>query len=67
MNRKRLIRQTIALVMMAVAALIFAASLFTGTGREDPEAAAVDFGKKVDRRMKVLDRYIDLALNGNPE
>ena len=66
MNKKRIIRQTVSLVMMAVAALIFAASLFTGTGREDPEAAAAEFGRRVEKRLQVLDRYIGQALEGDP-
>ncbi len=62
MNKSRLIRQSVAFVIMAASAIIFAASLLT-TGSEDPEAAAADFGKKTSARVKLLDRYIDKALN----
>ena len=51
MNKSRLIRQSVAIVVMAASAIIFAASLLTGTGSEDPEAAAADFGKKTSARI----------------
>ena len=50
---------------MAASAIIFAASLLTGTGSEDPEAAAADFGKRTSARIRILDRYIDKALNSD--
>lgn len=65
MNKSRVIRQSIAIVFMAASAIIFAASLLTGTGSEDPEAAAADFGKKTSARIRILDRYIDKALNSD--
>ncbi|MBR5404181.1 MAG: GHKL domain-containing protein [Bacteroidales bacterium] len=65
MNKSRVIRQSIAIVFMAVSAIIFAASLLTGTGSEDPEAAAADFGKKTSARVKILDKYIDKALHSD--
>ncbi|MBR4734893.1 MAG: GHKL domain-containing protein [Bacteroidales bacterium] len=66
MNKPRLIRQSVAFVIMAASAIIFTASLLTGTGTEDPEAAAADFGKKTGARVKILDKYIEKALNGDP-
>ncbi|MBR6306458.1 MAG: hypothetical protein IKR38_06765, partial [Bacteroidales bacterium] len=65
MNKSRLIRQSVAIVVMAASAIIFAASLLTGTGSEDPEAAAADFGKKTSTRIRILDKYIDKALNSD--
>ncbi len=65
MNKSRLIRQSVAIVVMAASAIIFAASLLTGTGSEDPEAAAADFGKKTSARIRILDKYIDKALNSD--
>ena len=65
MNKSRLIRQSVAIVVMAASAIIFAASLLTGTGSEDPEAAAADFGKKTTARVKILDKYIEKALNSD--
>ena len=50
---------------MAASAIILAASLLTGTGSEDPEAAAADFGKRTSARIRILDRYIDKALNSD--
>ena len=47
---------------MAASAIIFAASILTGTGSEDPEAAAADFGKRTSARIRILDKYIDKAL-----
>ena len=66
MNKSRLIRQSVAVGIMVVSAIIFTASLLTGTGVEDPEAAAADFGKKTGARVKVLDKFIDKALNSDP-
>ena len=66
MNRSRVIRQTVALVIMAASAIIFAASLLRGTGRENPESAAADFGKKTSARIRILDKYIDQALATDP-
>ena len=65
MNKSRVIRQSIAIVFMAASAIIFAASILTGTGSEDPEAAAADFGKRTSARIRILDRYIDKALNSD--
>ena len=65
MNKSRVIRQSSAIVFMAASAIIFAASLLTGTGSEDPEAAAADFGKRTSARIRILDRYIDKALNSD--
>ena len=65
MNKSRVIRQSIAIVFMAASAIILAASLLTGTGSEDPEAAAADFGKRTSARIRILDRYIDKALNSD--
>lgn len=67
MNKSRLIRQSVAFVIMAASAIIFAASLISGTGSsEDPEAAAADFGKKTSARVKLLDKYIEKALTQDP-
>lgn len=67
MNKTRIIRQTVAMVIMAASAIIFAAFLLTGSGSENPESAAADFGKKTGARIKILDKYIDKALTGDTD
>ena len=63
MNKSRLIRQSASIVIMALSAIVFAASLFTGTGGDNPEAAAEDFGKKTGARISLLNGYIESALS----
>ena len=65
MNKSGFIRQSIAIVLMAASAIIFAVSLLSGTGTEDPEAAAADFGKRTSARVKLLDKFIDQAINSD--
>ena len=67
MSKRGLIRQYFSLVLMGVAVLFFAASLFSGSGREDSSAAAADFGRKVQARMAVLDGYLEDALSDDPD
>jgi len=63
MNKTRLIRQTVALGIMAASAIIFLVSLLSGSGTENPENAAAEFGRKTSARIKLLDKYIDKAIN----
>ena len=67
MNRKRIIWHWISVALMAAAFLAFAASFFTGIGRGHIDGVARDLGAKVEKRMQVLDGYIEKALTGNPE
>ena len=65
MNRKTFIQHWVSVALMAAAALSLAASLFSDTGRSDVESAALEMGQKVERRMHVLDGYIEKALEGD--
>ena len=65
MNKKNFIRHWVSVALMAAAALSLAASLFSGTGRSDVESAAMELGQKVEKRMHVLDGYIEKALEGD--
>ena len=65
MNKKNFIRHWVSVALMAAAALALMASLFSGTGRSDVESAALELGQKVEKRMHVLDRYVEKALEGD--
>ena len=54
MNKSRLIRQSIAIGIMVASAIIFVASLMSGTGSEDPEAAAAVAGAAANKRLSAL-------------
>ena len=64
MNKPWLIRHWIGVALMAVAALVFTAFLFLGSGRSNLASAAQEMGQKVERRVRVLDGYIGQALAG---
>ncbi|MBP3203566.1 MAG: cache domain-containing protein [Bacteroidales bacterium] len=65
MNKSSLIRRYAPVVLIAAAVLCFAASLFSGGGSANLDGAAADLSRKVERRMRVLDRYIDQGLHGD--
>ena len=65
MNKKRLIRQTIAIVLIAVAVVTYVISALVGTGRSDVNSAAEEMSRKVELRMSQLDGYIQQALEGD--
>ena len=67
MNRKKLIRHWVSVALIAAAVIAFSASLFSGFGHSNVESAAQDLGKKVEKRIRLLDTYIDKALAGNLE
>ena len=61
MNKKRNIRQLIAVVLMALAAVLTGASLLTYVP-SDPESAASALGKRVQQRLTLLDRAMQIAM-----
>lgn len=61
MNKNRRIRQWVSVVLMALAAVLTGASLFTYVP-SDPESAATELGNKVQRRLELLDKSIQTAL-----
>ena len=63
MNKKIHIRQWLSMVLLAAAAVVFAVSLFSGNRRSNVEGAAQDLGEKIEKRMALLDKYIDQALH----
>ena len=65
MNKKRNIRQWLGVALMALAAVLTGASLLTYVP-SDPESAAIDLGQKVQRRLALLDKYMQTALE-SPE
>ena len=52
---------------MAAAFLAFAASFFSGIGRGHIDGVARELSEKVEKRMAVLDGYIEKALEGAPD
>ena len=76
MNKTRHIRLWSGVVLIAVAVAVFAASFFTG-GRSNVELAAEEMGHRVEKRLNILDHFIDkglhtsvsewMALDGLPE
>ena len=52
---------------MTVAIVVFAASFFSGIGRGHIDGAARDMGARVEKRMRLLDAYIDKALKGRTD
>jgi len=67
MNRRNSIRHWISVVLMAVALVVFAASFFSGIGRGHIDGVAREMGVRVEKRMHLLDGYIDKALKGNTD
>ena len=63
MNKKMNIRRWLSIVLLAAAAVVFAVSLFSGNRRSNVEGAAEELGEKMERRMALLDKYIDQALH----
>ncbi len=66
MNKSKHIRQCLSGALVAAALLVFVASLFTGRSGGRLESAAGNLGKRVEKRMALLDKYIDIALHTDP-
>ena len=65
MNRKKFIRQTVAIALIAAAVVTYVISALVGTGRSDVNTAAEEMSRKVEFRMALLDGYIQQALEGD--
>ena len=63
MNKRMSIRRWLSVAMFAAAVVVFAVSLVSGNRRSDVESAAQDLGEKIEKRMGLLDKYIDQALH----
>ncbi len=64
-RRKSIILHWLSVALMASAVIAFAASYFAGLGRSNLESAADELGRKVERRMHLLDIEVDKALHGD--
>ncbi len=67
MNKRMNIRRWLSIALLAAAVLVLVASVFSVNRRSNMESAAQELGEKMERRMALLDRYIDEALHSNPE
>ncbi len=67
MNKRSRILEWTATALVAAALMLFATSLFMGLGRSDASATASDLGKRVERRIAILDRYMEKAMKTDPE
>ena len=65
MNKKRLIRQTLAVALLAAAVVTYVISALVGTGRSDVNSAADEMSQKVEARMDLLDHYLREAMDGD--
>ena len=63
MNKHRRIWETVSVVLVMAAVVLFAASLFMGIGRANASSASADLGKRVEHRVQTLDHYIQKALS----
>ena len=64
MNKKRTIRQWVAVVLMGVAVALVGASMFTSTP-SDNESYANALGKRVEQRLAILDKAVETAMESN--
>jgi len=63
MNKRISIRRWIATALLCIAVVTLALSFFTGNRHGDVESAAGELGQKIEKRMSLLDKYIDEALH----
>ena len=63
MNKRMNIRRWFSIALFVAAVVVLAVSLLSGNRRSDVESAAQELGQKMERRMALLDKYIDQALH----
>ena len=67
MNKRMNIRLWTSIALFAASVLVLVASLLSGTRRGNMDSAAQELGERVERRMALLDKYIDVALHTDLE
>ena len=55
------------MVLFSAAVVVLVVSLVSGNRRSNIESAAQELSEKIERRMSLLDRYIDVALHTDPD
>ena len=55
------------MALLSAAIVVLAVSLLTGNRRNNMESAAQELGEKMEKRMALLDKYIDVALHTDPD
>ena len=66
-KRLKSISRWVGVAVISVAAVLLGASILVSQGHPDTESAASDLGHRVDRRMALLDRFIDEAAALDPD
>ena len=66
MNKRMNIRRWFSIALLSAAVLVLAVSLLTGNRSGNMESAAQELGEKMEKRMALLDKYIDVALHTDP-
>ncbi len=66
MNKRRRILETLSVALVLAAMVLFAASLLVGIGRSDATSVSAELGKRTERRLQLLDRYVRQALEQDP-
>ena len=67
MSKTRLIRFWAGVAVLSVALVLFVASLLANQVHPETESAARDLGRRVERRLALLDRFATQALEADPE
>ena len=67
MNKHRHIWDIVSMILVVAAAIVLGIAILIGRGRSNEESVAEELGQRVERRLQVLDDYIDQALHTDPE
>ncbi len=65
MNKSRHIWDVVSMVLVVAAAIVLGIAIFIGRGRSNEESVAEELGQRVEKRLEVLDGYIDQALHSD--
>ena len=65
MNRYRHIWDIVSMVLVVAAAIVLGIAILIGRGRSNGPSVAEELGERVERRLQVLDGYIDKALEAD--
>ena len=66
MNKYRHIWNIVSMFLVVAAAIVLGIAIFIGRGRSNEATVAEELGQRVEKRLQILDGYIDQALTSNP-